>query len=238
MSLRGSRKLVFWLLAAWLVGGPGMQGCAETSAGGTEERTPERTREGISDGGSARVLARVRAYLAEHGFSAPGLTSGGVETHIQAEDLVVASLPPSGAEVLVSGGRWDALRGEYLFYLRCRNPRECRPFLASLHIRNKEMSATLPGIASGGSASGSSARAGISEGLSRAPRSTPEGPPLVRAGERVRLRLAGSGVRIRLEAICLEAGGLGQQVRARGVGQAWVFRARVEGPRQLAMEFE
>src|SRR5438445_13766449 len=101
MSWRGSRKLVFWLLATWLVGVAGPQGFA-ASADGTEERTAERNPEEISDGVSARVLARVRAYLGEHGISVLGLTSGQVQTEIRAEDLVVAAPPPSGAEVLVS----------------------------------------------------------------------------------------------------------------------------------------
>src|SRR5437763_13213897 len=113
MSLRGSRKLVFWLLATCLVGVGGPQGFA-ASADGTEERTAERNPEEISDGVSARVLARVRAYLGEQGISVPGLTSGQVQTQVQtqvqAEDLVVASPPPSGAEVLATGGRWAALR--------------------------------------------------------------------------------------------------------------------------------
>jgi len=238
MSWRWSRKLAFWLFAAWLAGGPGMQGFAEASADGTAERAAERTAEEISDRASARVLARVRAYLGEHGVSMPGLTSGQVQAQIQAEDLVVASPPPSSADVLVSGGRWDALRREYLIYLRCLNPRECRPFLVALHVRNTQVTAALRGLVSDGFSSGSSARARIPERVSRAPRSTPDGLLLVHAGERVRLRLAGPGVRIRLEAICLEAGGLGEQVRARGVGQARVSRARVEGARQLAMEFE
>src|SRR5882757_174140 len=175
MSLRGSRKLVFWLLATWLASVAGPRGFAEAQADGTKERTTERTPEEISDGVSARVLAQVRAYLASDGFSVLGLASGQVQTQIRAEDLVVASPPPSGAEVLVSGGRWDALRREYLIYLRCLNPRECRPFLVALHVRNTQVTAALRGLASGGFSSGSSARARIPERVSRAPRSTPDG---------------------------------------------------------------
>jgi len=211
-----------------------MQCFAEASADGIAERTAERTAEGTLD----RTSARVRAYLAERGLSVPGLTSGQGQTQIRPEDLVVASPPPSGAEVLVSRGRWDALRQEYQIYLRCSNPKECRPFLVAIRIRNVEASAALRGLVSSGSASGRFEGAGILERVSPAMPPRKESPPLVLSGERVRLRLAGPGVRIRLEAICLEAGGLGQHVRARGVGLARVFRARVEGPRQLAMEFE
>ena len=214
----GKRTAVPWMLAACLAGGLAMQSSAQA-----------QDRESAG-GAPAQVLASVRAYLMERGVPAQA------QSLVEAEDLVLPSPPPSHAAVRVSSGRWDAVRQEFQFYLRCSNPRECRPFLVTLHMRNNETSTALRGLASSEPA-GNSERE-ISGRGARPPRATPEAPRLVKAGDRVRLRLAGPGVRIRLEAICLESGVLGQQVRARGVGEARTFRAQVIGPKQLAMEFE
>jgi flagella basal body P-ring formation protein FlgA len=172
------------------------------------------------------VLPYLRAYLAERG-AAPKASSG-----LQLQDLVVASPPPSQAALQVTRWRWDALRQEIQFYLRCSTPQICRPFLATARPRDDEVLAALRAVAPGGAPAAPSpfANAGIKTSL-------PHEARLIRTGEHVRLLLAGPNIRIQLAAICLEPGGLGQRVRVRGIGDTKVFLARVMGPGWLAAEF-
>ncbi len=178
-----------------------------------------------SSSGDRAVLAYLSLYLEGRGVS-PEILG-----RLQPQNLTMPSPPPASATLQVTRCRWDVLRQEIEFYVRCSNPRVCRPFLAVIHPRNGGVLSALRKIAPGGQAApGSIATSGIQEFL---PRET----LLIQAGEHVRLVLAGPNVRIKLSAICLDRGALGQQVRARGIGDTKVFLARVMGPGWLAAEF-
>ena len=142
------------------------------------------------------------------------------------DSLQVPSPPPPGAVVRVRNYRWDALRNQFEFHLECSPVRSCRPFLATLRC------------ADGGDLSPADASNLLPDrGGLRAPGSGGAAPPLVRAGEHVRLLVTGPGVRMKIPAVTLERGVLGQTIRVRSVEDPKVFHAQVIGKGWLQTAF-
>jgi hypothetical protein len=175
------------------------------------------------------VFASLSAYLKDRGTLAG--PEAGLVPRIQRADLFLPWSPPPQAALRVTSCRWDALQQELQCYLRCSAAPACRPFVAMIHPRKTEAVAALRTLALGEPSSRNPVLGGL-------PRKVAPEALLVKTGERARLELAGPGIRIKLPVVCLERGILGQQVRARAVGETKVFLARVIGPGLLATEFQ
>jgi|SRR5882724_7749775 len=173
-----------------------------------------------------QVMELLSGFLGKRGACA-GSPSAQLLLPISTQALSLQSPPPVDVALRIASCRWDPVRKELQFYLRCSRIDTCRPFLATLraddypvpspHAANKSR---LTRRAVGGSATSSSAGEAL----------------LVRVGETARLDLAGPGIHIRLAVTCLERGVLGQQVRARVIGESKVLLAKVTGPQILAAE--
>ena len=139
------------------------------------------------------------------------------------DSLQVPSPPPPGAVVKVRNYRWDALLKQFEFHLECSPVRSCRPFLATLLFADAEN-------LSPADASNIFPDRGALRALGSA-------PTLVRAGEHVRLLVIGPGVRMKIPAVSLERGVLGQTIRVRSVEDPKVFYAQVRGKGWLQTAF-
>jgi len=76
-----------------------------------------------------------------------------------------------------------------------------------------------------------------SSARSEDPRGSEAGPPLVSAGTKAWLVVESGGVRLQTEVICLERGGLGQQIRVRSLSGHGVFQAEIIGDKLLEARF-
>ncbi len=173
-----------------------------------------------------QMMELLSGYLGKRGACA-GSPSAEFLLPILTQALSLPSPPPKDVALRITSCRWDPVRKELQFYLRCSDPDTCRPFLATLraddypvpspHAANELRFARR---AIGGNSTSYSAKEA----------------PLVRVGETARLDLTGPGIHIRLAVTCLELGVLGQQVRARVVGESKVLLAKVTGPQILTAE--
>jgi len=141
----------------------------------------------------------------------------------QIEDLDLPFALPAvaGRKLRVSSACWDDGPERTQFRLECGEPGQCLPFLAYVHVHDRD----------------AGARAGSCR-LESASRPAPEAPvkplakPAVRAGDRATAVFLSARLRITASVTCLERGREGDVIRVRGEdGQ--VFRARISGPALL-----
>ena len=207
------------LLVAFSVGGFGAEPLVRT----TGFATPA-----FSGGHSPakQVMELLSVYLGKSGACAGSRSTRFLPT-IPSQDLNLQSPPPVDVALRIASCRWDPLRKELQFYLRCSEPDTCRPFLATLRAADYPVpdthAANKPRL--------------TRRAVDRSATSSSTGEaPLVCVGQAARLDLTGPGIHIRLAVTCLERGVLGQLVRARVVGESKVLLAKVTGPRILTAE--
>jgi Na+-transporting methylmalonyl-CoA/oxaloacetate decarboxylase gamma subunit len=178
-----------------------------------EARTPADT--GPTPVTRQEVWQAVVAELRQRGLSEPQLP------RIEDLDLPFALPALAGRQLRVSSACWDEGPERTQFRLECGEPGQCLPFLAYVHVQNRD----------------AGARAGLCrlESPSRPASEAPVKPlakPAVRAGDRATAVFLSARLRISASVTCLERGREGEVIRVRGEdGQ--VFRARISGPALL-----
>jgi hypothetical protein len=135
--------------------------------------------------------------------------------------LPVALPALAGRKLRVSSACWDEGHERNQFRLECGEPGQCLPFLAYVHVQNRD----------------AGTRAGSCR-LEAPSRPAPEAPvkplakPAVRAGDRATAVFLSARLRISASVTCLERGREGEVIRVRNEdGQ--IFRARISGPALL-----
>jgi hypothetical protein len=178
-----------------------------------EARTPADT--GPTPVTRQEVWQAVVAELRRRGLSEPQLPQ------IEDLDLPFALPALAGRQLRVSSACWDEGPERTQFRLECGEPGQCLPFLAYVHVQNRD----------------AGARAGSCRQESPS-RPAPEAPvkalakPAVRAGDRATAVFLSARLRISASVTCLERGREGEVIRVRNEdGQ--VFRARISGPALL-----
>jgi hypothetical protein len=161
------------------------------------------------------VWQAVVAELRQRGLPEPQLP------RIEDLDLPVALPALAGRKLRVSSACWDEGPERTQFRLECGEPGQCLPFLAYVHVQNRD----------------AGARAGSCR-LESPSRPAPEAPvkplekPAVRAGDRATAVFLSARLRISASVTCLERGREGEVIRVRNEdGQ--IFRARISGPALL-----
>lgn len=186
-----------------------------------------------ADSSATRAVAQ---YLVAHAVRGGPSLAATAPLTADLESLSVPLPPPPDLALRVTTSRWDALQRQLEFHLECSIAGACRPFLATLRPPDGKVPRELLGVIPNTSAE----KVPGSEvlGTTRQVRKTAARfQPLVRAGEHVRLVVTGPGIRMKIPAVCLEPGTLGQTIRARSVEDSQVFHAQVAGAGLLTMLF-
>ena len=139
------------------------------------------------------------------------------------EDLALpVALPAlSGRKLRVSSACWDEGPERTQFRLECGEPGQCLPFLAYVHVQNRDA----------GARAGSCRQEAPSRPAPEAP-VKPLAKPAMRAGDRATAVFLSARLRISASVTCLERGREGEVIRVRNEdGQ--IFRARISGPALL-----
>src|ERR1017187_2693476 len=161
---------------------------------GTNHRATRRARASCADIG-ARILGSARAA----GRSSPRQMECGAADRIP-QDTLLERNKTVGDSML---GSWDV-------FTRCVHPGDCVPFL--VRVPGGEFP---PEIAPSARQVNSSIAERAMAPSSAARATLPVGKPLVLPGEAVTLLWDQDGIRLVVPAVCLDAGGPGQAVRAR-----------------------
>ncbi len=190
-----------------------------------------------------RVIVRragSRASCAQIGqeFLTPPETHPGPSSPTGSEPLSSLGIDCGAADRIAQGSAlvsqrtvWNAALASWEVSLRCLHPGDCVPFLLRLPGGSAvpQIASLAHSFAPGSAnsiAANSTAEAAAAKRLAS--------QPLVRPGEKVLLLWDEGGIRLRVPAVCLDAGGDGQTVRARIVSSgrtvtAIVLRAGVLG---------
>jgi len=123
---------------------------------------------------------------------------------------------PSGATLRVVSVKREFAPDTWLLRLDCRSPRDCLPFDVMLHASEAK---------------------GLAWGPGPAAKSSSSGPVLAHSGDRVELVAELAGVRLRVPAVCLQSGGLGDRIRVRNLATHRVLEATVAGPKLLRVSW-
>jgi len=178
-----------------------------------EARTPADT--GPTPVTRQEVWQAVVAELRRRGLSEPQLPQ------IEDLDLPFALPALAGRQLRVSSACWDEGPERTQFRLECGEPGQCLPFLAYVHVQNRDA----------GARAGSCRQESPSRPAPEAP-VKPLAKPAVRAGDRATAVFLSARLRISASVTCLERGREGEVIRVRNEdGQ--VFRARISGPALL-----
>jgi hypothetical protein len=209
LILAGFRFVFVFVLAFAIAAGSPLS--ARLSA--EESRTPADTRP--TPVTRQEVWQAVVAELRQRGLPEPQLP--------RIEDLALPVALPAlaGRKLRVSSACWDEGHERNQFRLECGEPGQCLPFLAYVHVQNRD----------------AGTRAGSCR-LEAPSRPAPEAPvkplakPAVRAGDRATAVFLSARLRISASVTCLERGREGEVIRVRNEdGQ--IFRARISGPALL-----
>ncbi len=124
---------------------------------------------------------------------------------------------PANAQLELTRTKWNPGLQRWEFVLRCARPQACVPFLVWAHGGNphKEIDNSQPGQAKPPNSAENTA------------------PRLVKTGQTALLTWDGGGIRVALLVTCLDAGSLGQTVRARLKNGNRILRAEVVGAGEL-----
>jgi hypothetical protein len=140
-----------------------------------------------------------------------------------------AALPALGGRMLrVASACWDKVPQRTQFRLECSASEECLPFLVFLSDPFRDRLNEHLGD------SASSNSGGHAELCRLAPSHTAvnSSKPVVRAGDRATVVFHAARLRMTASVICLERGGAGEVIHARGP-DGHVFRVRISGPGEL-----
>ena len=209
LILAGFRFVFVFVLAFAIAAGSPLS--ARLSA--EESRTPADTRP--TPVTRQEVWQAVVAELRQRGLPEPQLP--------RIEDLALPVALPAlaGRKLRVSSACWDEGPERTQFRLECGEPGQCLPFLAYVHVQNRD----------------AGTRAGSCR-LEAPSRPAPEAPvkplakPAVRAGDRATAVFLSARLRISASVTCLERGREGEVIRVRNQ-DGEVFRARISGPALL-----
>jgi len=144
-----------------------------------------------------------------------GLALGQDASRLQILDPLLSL--PSGAELRVASVRAGYARGSWLLRMDCSSRRDCLPFhvllrapFGSDNVAEAGQDSTPEQMQSGWRGTNSRHR-----------------PPLAHSGDRVLLVEERSGLRIKVPAVCLQPGALGDQIRVRNLASKRVLLATV-----------
>lgn len=172
------------------------------------------------------LAVREKAAVAIGRDLKPGL-AGEAGSNLQLLDPALSL--PSDARLQVASVRVGYSPGTWLLRLECSSRRECLPFHVLLHAPDVNL---LDGF-TGNSASHVSGKGRLRPALAR-PKQLRS--PVARSGDRVLLVEELSGMRLKVSAVCLESGGLGDEIRVRNVATRRVVLATVAGKDLVRVE--
>jgi hypothetical protein len=166
-----------------------------------------------------RILSSQRSAILDEAEAAPIADPPQPESPGQLDCGTIGRISPHASFEL---GRklWDPALRRWILFARCKNPRDCVPFIVTLRdpIAARDPSVLRP----------PSERQGFVPSLTASPsKSKRLNVDLVRRGQTVILLWVQDGIRITVPASCLEGGGLGETVRARIAPSGRVVRAIV-----------
>ena len=156
----------------------------------------------------------------------------GLISESSGSNLQVLSPPlsvPAGAELHVTSVRVGYSPGSWLLRMDCSSRRDCLPFHVVLH----SPAANLP---EGLVASLTTSASGQNQGSRPKVQPRQLRSPVARSGDHVLLVEERSGMRLKVTAVCLESGGLGDEIRVRNLATQRVLLATVEGKDLVRVE--
>jgi hypothetical protein len=159
-----------------------------------------------------------RASCAEIGqgiLGSPATGPAAKRSSLDDADCALSGQIPQGAPLEPTKTVWDAARNSWDVTLRCVHPGDCVPFQVRFPGREsipENVVSDRPGPVIGNRAAGK---------------------PLVLPGEAVSLLWDQDGVRVVVQAVCLDPGGIGETVRARLPQSGRILRAVVVGAGEL-----
>ena len=131
---------------------------------------------------------------------------------------------PSGSQLHVTSVRAGYTPGSWLLRMECASRRDCLPFHVLLQT---------PGV---GQQESSGANLKAKAWGNSQPGQARTNPAVARSGDRVLLVEERSGLRMKVTAVCLQSGGLGEQIRVRNLGTQRVLVATVAGRNLVRVE--
>ena len=156
----------------------------------------------------------------------------GLISESSGSNLQVLSPPlsvPAGAELHVTSVRVGYSPGSWLLRMDCSSRRDCLPFHVILHSPAASLrDGSGTDLAVHGSAQEQSTRPAVKSKQLRS--------PLARSGDHVLLVEERSGMRLKVTAVCLESGGLGDEIRVRNLATRRVLLATVAGKDLVRVE--
>ena len=144
---------------------------------------------------------------------------------------VLAHTPsvPSGSELHVTSVRAGYSPGSWLLRLDCSSRRDCLPFHVVLHSPGANLH---EGLVAGLTTSAS----GRNQPIRPKAKPKPLRSPMARGGDHVLLVEERSGMRLKVTVVCLESGGLGDEIRVRNLATRRVLLATVAGKDLVRVE--
>jgi len=136
---------------------------------------------------------------------------------------------PSGSELHVTSVRPGYSPGSWLLRMDCSSRRDCLPF----HVVLRSPGANLLE----GSVAGPTGSA-LGQNQPNWPKAKPKQlrSPVARSGDHVLLVEERSGMRLKVTAVCLESGGLGDEIRVQNLATRRVLLATVAGKNLVRVE--
>jgi len=131
---------------------------------------------------------------------------------------------PSDSQLHVTSVRAGYFPGSWLLRLDCASRRDCLPFHVVLRAPGADVRDSI--------GTGFDAKA-LGKGQLSQPRAK---SPVARSGDRVLLVEERSGMRLKVTAVCLQSGGLGDQIRVRNLATQRVLVATVAGKNLVRVE--
>ena len=136
---------------------------------------------------------------------------------------------PSNSELHVTSVRAGYSPGSWLLRMDCASRRDCLPFHVVLHAPG---AAPHEGLVNDLTSNTS----GKSEPSRPQAKSRQLRPPVARSGDHVLLVEERSGLRLKVTAVCLQSGGLGDEIRVRNLATHRVVKATVAGKDLVRVE--
>ena len=168
------------------------------------------------------IQEAIAAFLHSDGAAAPQV----VASSILGWPGTVNALTPNPV-LAVTSSAWDPRQQTLAFRLHCVERQLCGDFLVETHPAQSKIPERPTTAWAGRHAVAAPRRLASTQPI----------PPLVQSGDPAMLVLEEGGIRISLPVICLQRGGLGEQIRARSAVGHRVFRAEVVNRGELRAAF-
>ena len=154
-----------------------------------------------------------------------GLSDENLARHVQVLDRSLSL--PAGAELHVTAVRPGYSPGSWRLRIDCSSRRDCLPFHAVLH----SPTASLRSDSAAGLAAPMASQPGRSTGKPKQLQ-----PPLTHSGDHVLLVEERSGMRLQVTVVCLQSGGLGDEIRVQNPATRRILLATVAGKNLVRVE--